>query len=149
MYRVQHQLVTLGSMGLSLTQSRYSTMELETLALVHAVNKLDFYLHYCPKIRVFSDSKNLSDYMQMNLPDIKNRRIQRMLDCLRPYAIEVTHCRGETNYLNDHLSRNPTSGPKAEEFEDCGLVTICNKSLRPINAEINTKDYYVNQVERW
>ena len=64
------------------TQSRYSTVELETLALVYAVNKLDYYRRYSSCIGVFTDSRNLTDYMQMCLPDIMNIRIQRMLECL-------------------------------------------------------------------
>ena len=84
--------------------------------------------------------------MQMNLPDIKNSRIQRMLERLRPYAIEVTHVRGETNYITDHLSRNPRGGPEAEEFNNYTPITICNKSLCLMNSEIYTKDFYLQQV---
>ena len=133
-YRIQGQLVTLGSMGLSPAQSRYSTVKLEALALVHAVNKLDNYMCYCSNFRVFLDSKNLSDYMQLNLPDIKNSRIQRMLNRLRPYAIEVTHVRVETNYLANHLSRNPRGCPEAEEFDNYTPITICNKSYPTISS---------------
>ena len=53
---------------------------------------------------------------------------------------------GETNYLADHLSRNPRGGPEAEEFDNYTPITICNKSYRLISAEINTKDYYMKQV---
>ena len=52
-----------------------------------------------------------------------------MLERLRPYAIEVTHVRGETNYLADHLSRNPSGDKEAEEFDNHIPLTICNKSL--------------------
>ena len=41
-YRMKRQLITLGFTGLTETQSRYSTIELETLALVFAVSKLDY-----------------------------------------------------------------------------------------------------------
>ena len=107
---MKRQLITLGSTGLSETQSRYSTVDLETLALVYAVNKLENYLRYCSSIRVFMDSKNLADYMQMALPDIKNNQIQRMLERLRPYAIEVTHVRGRDQLPRRPLEQEPLRG---------------------------------------
>ena len=58
---MKRQLITLGSTGLSETKSRYSTVDLKTLALVYAVNKLYYYLKYCSSIRVFMDSKNLAN----------------------------------------------------------------------------------------
>ena len=43
------------------------------------MDKLEFYLRYYGNIRVFTDSKNLGDYINMNLPDIKNSRIKGMV----------------------------------------------------------------------
>ena len=56
-YRLQRQLVTLGSTGLTNTQFRYSTVELECLALVHAVSKLDYFLRHSNLIKVYTDSQ--------------------------------------------------------------------------------------------
>ena len=128
--RMRRQLVTLGSTGLTETQSRYSTVELETLALVFTVPKLDYYLRYSSHIKVFTESRNLSDYWKMALPDIKNNRIQKMLEKLRPYAMEIVHVRGETNFLPDLMSRSPIGDKEAQEFHNYTAPSIRNKSYR-------------------
>ena len=124
---MRRQLITRGSTGLTETQSRYSTVELETLALVFAVSKLDYYLRHSSCIRVFTDSRNLTDYWKMALPDIKNSRIQRMLEPIRPYAIHITHVKGETNFLPNYLSRNPTGDKEAPEFTTFNSPSIRNE----------------------
>ena len=63
---------------------------------------------------------------------------------LRPYAIEVTHVRGETNFLADNLSRHPPGNK--EEFHNYTPFPLCNKSLRLMTSKINTKDFYLQQV---
>ena len=129
------------------TQSCYSTVELECLALVFAISKLDYYLRYSNLIKVYTDSKNLCDYWNMSLPDIKNSRISKMIEKLHPYSIQMEHVRGETHFLPDYLSRNPKEGrQEAPEISTFTNPSICNRSFRLLTSEVDVKDYYVQQV---
>ena len=44
------------------------------------------------------------------------------------------------------MSRNPTGTKEAKEFTDFTSPTICNKSYRLLTYEIDTKDFYLQQV---
>ena len=79
----------------------------------------------------------------MALPDIKNNRIQKMLEKLRPYAIQITHVKGETHFIPDYLSQNPTRDKEAPEITTFNSLSICNKSFRLITSEVDVKDFYV------
>ena len=80
MYWLKRKIVTLGSTGLTPTQSRYSTVELEALAIYYAVSKLDYFTRYAPLVEVFTDSKTCVDYLNIDLSDIKNTRILRNME---------------------------------------------------------------------
>ena len=71
-YRPRRSIITLGSAGFSDAQERYITGEQEALAVLHAVQKCDFFLRGAKKIVVHSDKKNLVDYFKMPLYEIKN-----------------------------------------------------------------------------
>ena len=42
------------------------------MAVLHAIQKTDNYVRGAPKVVVFTDNKNLSDYFKMGLHEIKN-----------------------------------------------------------------------------
>ena len=71
----------------------------------------------------------------MHLMDIRNSRIQQMVEKLRPYNITTTYVKSETNYIPDRLSRNPRDTREAQEIET-PTPTICNKSLRVMNDKV-------------
>ena len=82
----------------------------------------------------------------MNLPEIKNSCIHRMVEKLRPWSITTMHMKGNTNFLPDRLSRNPRDTREAQEFKTPS-PTICNKSLRVMNDDVDIKDHYITQVD--
>ena len=51
-YKDKLALIQCGSASLSLTQSRYSTVELACLAIVHAIQKCHYYLAGIPRFEV-------------------------------------------------------------------------------------------------
>ena len=57
-YRMKHNIITLGS------QERYSSGEQECLAVLHAIQKTDYYVRGAKKVVIFSDNKNLCDFFQ-------------------------------------------------------------------------------------
>ena len=69
-----------------------------------------------------------------------------MIEKLRPYAIQITHVRGETNFFPDYLSRNPTGDKEAPEITTFNSPSICNKRFRLLTSEVDVKDFYIQQV---
>ena len=81
-YCMKRNFITLGSAGLTSTQERYSSGEQECLAVLHAIQKTNFYMRGAQKIVVFSDNKNLCDYFNIGLHDIKNEHILKFREKL-------------------------------------------------------------------
>ena len=98
-------IITLGSAGLTSTQERYSSGEQECLAVLHAIQKTDFYVRGAKKIYVFSDNKNLCNYFKMGLHDIKNERIVKFREKRLGYPLEFVHVKDSTHSVAERLSR--------------------------------------------
>ena len=58
----------------------------------------------------------------------------------------MTHVRGETHFLPDYLSRNPTGDKESPEITTFNSPSICNKSFRLLTSEVDVKDFYIQQV---
>ena len=58
-YKDKLALIQCGSTSLSPTQSRYSTVELECLAIIHAIHKCHYCLAGVPKFEVWTDHRPL------------------------------------------------------------------------------------------
>ena len=58
-YKEKLALIQCGSASLSPTQSRYSTVELECLAIINAIQKCHYYLVGVPKFEVWTDHRPL------------------------------------------------------------------------------------------
>ena len=56
------KIVHCGSKGLTAIQQRYSTIELECLAIVWAITKCSFYLHGLPNFTVYTDHHPLKTF---------------------------------------------------------------------------------------
>ena len=78
-YRMKRNIITLGSAGLTSTQERYSSGEQECLAVLHGIQKTDFYGRGASKSIVYSDNTNLVDYFKMPLHDIKMKELSNSL----------------------------------------------------------------------
>ena len=83
------KIVHCGSKGLTSTQQRYSTIELECLAIVWAISKCSFYLHGLPKFTVYTDHRPLEGIFQKNLFTLASPRLQRMQEKVAKYSFEA------------------------------------------------------------
>merc|ERR1712081_79851 len=139
-YNITRNIVTLGSAGLSDTQQRYSACEQECLAVLHAIQKVDHFVRGAPEIKVFTDNKNIRDYFNMGLADIRNQRILNFREKLLGYPLTFILVKGSTHSLADHLSRFPEEGNTCTELEDRFVPSICSKSLRTLQVNENPKN---------
>ena len=73
-------IVTCASQSLTDTQRRYSTIELECLAIKWAILKCPFYLLGLPKFTVVIDHRPLEGVFKKAIFDLPNPRLQRMRD---------------------------------------------------------------------
>ena len=97
----QFKLVTCGSKSLTPTQQRYSTIELECLAVHFAVSKCSFYLKGSENFTVATDHRPLEGIFRKDLFEIPNPKLQRIQEKLVEYNMTVKmgsgkepfHCR--------------------------------------------------------
>ena len=64
-----------GSASLSPTQSRYSTVELECLAIVNAINKCSYNLGGIPRFEVWTDHRPTVGAFDKHLHLMQNQRL--------------------------------------------------------------------------
>ena len=103
---------------LSSVQRRYSTIELEALAIFKCINRMRFLL-LGREIIIYTDNCPLCNMMNKN---ITNRRVQNISLLLQEFNIrEIVHVKGKLNCLPDYLSRHPI--PNEDELlnPDYGL----------------------------
>ena len=104
--------IAFASKSLTKTQSNYSNIERETLALVHGVERFHTYL-YGRSFTIISDHKPLE--MICKKPIISAPpRLQRMLLRILGYDYSVVYRPGEEMVLSDTLSRLPNPNNKSE-----------------------------------
>ena len=108
----------LGSTSLTDTQKGYSPVELESLALAWAVGQCHYYLYEAPMINHYTDSTGVVGLMKKDLSDVRNPRIQQILEKVIPYNISSIHIPASRNGISDYFSRYPsTQKCMAEEFD--------------------------------
>ena len=101
------ELISCASRYLSDYESRYSTNELELLAIVWAVEHFRNYV-YGVKFEVISDHKALETGLKSNHGNkTYSSRLTRWIDRLLPFDMEVVHQPGRTMGLADYLLRHP------------------------------------------
>ena len=104
-------LIQCGSAPLSLTQSRYSTVELKCLAIVNASNKCSYYLAGFSQLEVWTDHRPLVGAFEKHLHLMQNQRLMHMHEKLTNYNFTVIWTPGKTHHIADALSRAPVFGP--------------------------------------
>ena len=114
-------IVTCGSKSLTDTQKRYSTIELECLAIKWAILKCPYYLFGLPTFTVLTDHRPLEGVFKKTIFDLPNPRLQRMREKLAAYNFIVTWVPGKTHLIADALSRAPLFTP--EEHPDLEVDT--------------------------
>ena len=121
-YKDKLPLIQCGSASLSPTQSRYSTVELECLAIVYAIQKCNYYLAGIPRFEVWTDLRPLVGAFGKHLHLLKNQCLMRMREKLTAYNFSVIWTPGKSHHIADALSRAPVFRP-------------CNLSLEPEHLE--------------
>ena len=89
-------------------EAKYSTNELELLAIVWAVEYFRNYV-YGTQFEVISDHKALETALKSNHGNkTYSSRLTRWIDRLLPFDMKVVHQPGRTMGLADYFSRHPT-----------------------------------------
>ena len=118
------QPVAFTSCSMSETETRYSQIEKECLAICNCFQKFDQWLYGKHDIEVHTDHKPLESIMQKPLNKAP-ARLQRMMMRLQRYQFKITYKPGPTMYLADTLSRASLSNPvsaKVTGFEVFRLI---------------------------
>lgn len=105
--------ISFASKSLSPTQSQYSSIERECLALVHGFQRFHHYLYGRP-FTVISDCKPLETIFKKPLHSAPPR-LQRMMIKIQGYDFEVKYRPGSEMIIADTLSRLPNPS-KTEEI---------------------------------
>ena len=116
-YKDRLALIQCGSVSLSPTQSRYSTMELECLAIVQAINKCHYYLAGITRFEVWTEHRPLVGAFTKHLHLLQNQRLMRMREKLTGYNFSVIWTPGKSHHIADALSRAPVFAPCDLSFE--------------------------------
>ena len=122
------KIVKCGSKGLTPTQQRYSTIELECLAIVWATLKCSFYLRGLPTFTIYTDHMPLEGVFQNDIFDLVSPRLQRLREKITMYSFQVRWVPGKTHLIADALSRAPLFVP--EELPDLEIDTAISCRLK-------------------
>ena len=87
------------------TKGEFSPIESKMISLDRAVTSCDHWLRHAPSIFLISDCSGLLDLLNKNLCEIRNRRLQNILERVQGYNWEVEHIQSEKNHVCDALSR--------------------------------------------
>ena len=120
-----HSLIQCGSRSLNSAESRYSTSELECLAIYHAIKECQFYLQGAD-FTVLTDHRPLKGVFRKPLAEIENARLLRFREKLTDYSFDVDYVPGKTHLIADALSRAPLFDPPEEEAINVN-ATLTNK----------------------
>ena len=144
-------LIQCGSESLSPTQSRYSTVELECLAIINAIQKCHYYLAGVPKFEVWTDHRPLVGAFGKHLHTMTNQRLMRMREKVTSYNFKVIWTPGKNHHIADALSRAPVFGPcemtfEPEQLEHC--LRIFDRSLTQMDPTLDEEYTETMQLVR-
>ena len=95
------------SRSLTSSEQNYAPIELELLAIVHALQKFDQYVFGNPDVTIHTDHQPLESIMKKPLLKAP-KRLQSMMLALQRYPIKVVYKPGVEQVTADLLSRSPT-----------------------------------------
>ena len=133
-----YKLVECGSRFISETESRYSMVELELLAIVWAVTKkLRVYLAGLPEFKVITDHRPLLSILnEQTLDVVESPRIQRLKEKLSMYNFKVEWQKGSEHCMPDALSRFPVNNPQPDDLIDEEELQLEVKALKIRSASL-------------
>ena len=150
--------VAYASRFLNKLEERYSTNELELLAVVWSLEHFKYYL-YGSQFLLQADHQALLSALNENRGNkTYQSRLNRWVDCLLPFHFTVEHVPGKNMGFTDYLSRNPSGLAPSPNTEDNDFVinaieeikfNVIKKDLTPngVNAHsLDAKQVYANDV---
>ena len=118
------------------TETRYSQIELEFLAIVFGLTRLRKYL-LGTNFLLMTDHKPIVQIMGKPIDSLSNR-LQRWLVAIQHFSFSVRHIKGVDNILADALSRNAIAGKVAEsetaEYTLCFMLKSMPVDLKTVAA---------------
>ena len=128
-------LVQCGSRSLNSAESRYSTTELECLAIYYAIKDCEFYLQGIG-FDVLTDHKPLVGTFRKPLHELENARLLRFREKLAHFDFKVDYVAGKTHLIADALSRAPVFSPPENE------VIINSLAAEKLSADPLLQKFY-------
>ena len=105
-------LIQCGSASLTPTQTRYTTIELECMA----IQKCSYYLRGLSTFEQWTDHKTLVGIFAKNICDLENPRLKQMREKIMEYTTIVKWVPGKSHYIADALSRSPMFDTNENEY---------------------------------
>ena len=134
-----------GSKGLTPTQQRYSTIELECLAIIWAIQNCACYLRDLPLFREYTDHRPQEGVFQKELFDLASPRLQRLREKVAIFSFQVCWIPDKTHLIADALSRAPQFAPEEQPGLEIDTAISClsQTSYPSINIiyEVIDNDY--------
>ena len=139
------KLCLVGSRFTTETESRYSPIEGEALAVAYALQQTKYYILGCPKLIVTTDHKPLVQILNdRSLSDIHNRRLLNLKEKTLEFQYKIMHISGAKNKGPDAASRYPP--PINSEKEDKTHNFVDEIS---IEAEASATLYTASNLISW
>ena len=135
------RLVQCGSRFLTGCESRYSTIELELLAVVWAMAKCRLYLLGLQHFQVMTDHRPLIPILNTyTLDAVENARLQRMKEKVSQYIFTTSWRAGKFMCIPDALSRAPVANPTPEDERMCASTASSLRRVVTINSVVTSSD---------
>ena len=139
--------VQAGSRFLSSAETRYAMIELEMLAIAWACAKTANFIEGLPlqQFEIWTDHNPLISILSNQaLPDISNKRLQRLKMKVDHLTFTIKWIKGKDNVEADVLSRHPCSQPsKEDQLDEEADAIVCVLSL-DVNITSNNKTGHDN-----
>lgn len=133
------RLIQCGSRFLTDCESRYSTIELEMLAVVWASAKCRMYLLGLQHYTVMTDHRPLIPILNSyTLDAVENPRLQRMKEKLSQYIFTAIWRAGKFMCIPDALSRSPVTNPTPEDERLCATAASSLRRVVRLNSVVTS-----------
>ena len=140
--------ISFASRYLNAQEKKYSTNELELLAVVWAVDRYKHYLLGKPFI-IATDHKALTSALDGNKSNkTYQSRLTRWVDRLLPYQFKIVHIPGRDMGIVDYLSRDPYNDPWPESELDKKFVVATINSFHEALDCMNSRLKETGSLDR-
>ena len=140
--------IAFASRYLNTQEKKYSTNELELLAVVWSVDRYKHYL-LAKEFVIATDHKALVSALDENRSNkTYQSRLTRWVDRLLPYQFKVVHIPGKDMGIVDYLSRDPKVEPWPESMLDEKFVVISIESFHKALDCLHSRLSYHDRLDR-